>query len=77
MNISMPCFLSVFRLPNITITNTINEIGDQNDMSMLNKRSRDFDGELISRRAALVGIDGKLEESNADNDKMSMYNEIQ
>ena len=46
-------------------------------MSMLNKRSRDFDGELISRRAALVGIDGKLEGSNADNDKMSMYNEIQ
>ena len=77
MNISVLCFLSVFQLPHITITNTINEIGDQNDMSMLNKRSRDFDGELISRRAALVGIDGKLEGSNADNDKMSMYNEIQ
>ena len=37
-----------------------NPIEGKHRGSILHHRSRGFDGELISRRAALVGIDGRI-----------------
>ena len=44
------------------------ETDEKTDGIVIHQRSRDFNGNLISRRAGLVGIDGSIIEERANGD---------